>query len=164
VPRCEALTCCWQILAQILPVKLYSYLSSKFCIVLKHQDLYHSVHNLGAVDFRCHFHTTWPFTFCGSKRRPDLGRLFLSFTNDTHTHTHTHSHTSGRTPLNELSFRRTGCYLQNTQHERRTSVPSAEFEPAIPAIERRQSYTLDRTATGFGLDDIYSGLQMAVHS
>jgi len=43
-------------------------------------------------------------------------------------------------------------------------MPSAEFEPAIPAIDRRQSYTLDLTATGFGLDDIYSGLQIALHS
>jgi hypothetical protein len=27
---------------------------------------------------------------------------------------------------------------------------SAGFEPAIPAIERLQAYTLDRTATGIG--------------
>ena len=29
-------------------------------------------------------------------------------------------------------------------------MPSAGFEPAIPAIKRLQTYTLDRTATGIG--------------
>jgi hypothetical protein len=29
-------------------------------------------------------------------------------------------------------------------------MPSAEFEPAIPAIERLQTYALDLTATGIG--------------
>jgi hypothetical protein len=35
-------------------------------------------------------------------------------------------------------------------------MPSAGFEPAIPAIERSQTYTLERTATGIG--DVYSSL------
>jgi hypothetical protein len=29
-------------------------------------------------------------------------------------------------------------------------MPSAGFEPAIPAIERKQTYALDRAATGIG--------------
>jgi len=29
-------------------------------------------------------------------------------------------------------------------------MPSAGFEPAIPAIERRQTYALERTATAIG--------------
>ena len=33
-------------------------------------------------------------------------------------------------------------------------MPSAWFEPAIPAIKRPQTYALDRTATGIGLQDI----------
>jgi hypothetical protein len=30
------------------------------------------------------------------------------------------------------------------------SMPSAEFEPAIPATKRPQTYALDRAATGIG--------------
>ena len=30
-------------------------------------------------------------------------------------------------------------------------MPSAEFEPAIPAFKRVQTYALHRTATGIGL-------------
>jgi hypothetical protein len=33
-------------------------------------------------------------------------------------------------------------------HKRRTSTPSARFEPAIPAVERQKTYTLDVTVTG----------------
>ena len=38
------------------------------------------------------------------------------------------------------------CITQN-KHYRRTSMPSAEFKTAIPALERPQTYALDRTAT-----------------
>jgi len=50
---------------------------------------------------------------------------------------HTQTHTSDRTPLDEWSARRRGRYLHNKQ---RTwiSMPSAKFEPAIPAVNRRQ--------------------------
>jgi len=40
--------------------------------------------------------------------------------------------------------------LQPAQHKRRTSIPSAEFEPAIPAIEWPQTNALDGKSTGFG--------------
>jgi hypothetical protein len=36
---------------------------------------------------------------------------------------------------------------------RRTSIPSAGFEPATPRIERLQTSALDRTATGICLKD-----------
>jgi hypothetical protein len=36
------------------------------------------------------------------------------------------------------------------QHTTETSMPLAEFEPAIPAGERPQTYALDRSATGIG--------------
>jgi len=39
------------------------------------------------------------------------------------------------------------CTTQK-KHKRKTSTTSAEFEPAIPTIERPQTYTLDRMATG----------------
>ena len=39
---------------------------------------------------------------------------------------------------------------QNT-HSRQTSMPSAEFEPAVPASDRPQTDALDHAATGTGL-------------
>jgi len=76
---------------------------------------------------------------------PQLGpRLPTSFLWVYFTHTHTHT---GMTPLTERSACRTGRYPQ-TQED--TFMPSAGLEPAIPAIERPQTYTLDRTATWIG--------------
>jgi hypothetical protein len=43
-------------------------------------------------------------------------------------------------------------YTTHNKYKRRTSVPSAVFEPAIPAIKRLQTYTLDRAATGIGYE------------
>jgi hypothetical protein len=56
----------------------------------------------------------------------------------THTnkHTHTHTHTS-RTPLNE----RSATYTTHSKHKRRTTMPSAGFEPAISAIKRPLGFT-----------------------
>jgi hypothetical protein len=57
--------------------------------------------------------------------------------------------TIGRTPLEEWSARRREIYLtKNDTYKRQTSMPSAGFEPAIPASERLQTHALDRTATG----------------
>jgi hypothetical protein len=41
-------------------------------------------------------------------------------------------------------------YTTQKQHKGRTSMPSAGFETAIPAIERLQTCTSERTATGIG--------------
>ena len=38
----------------------------------------------------------------------------------------------------------------HNKHNRRKSIPSAEFEPAISGIKRLYTYALDRTATGIG--------------
>ena len=54
----------------------------------------------------------------------------------THTHTHTYTHTHTRQgSLDKWSARPRGLYLHN-KHYRGTSVPSAGFEFAIPAIKR----------------------------
>jgi hypothetical protein len=42
-------------------------------------------------------------------------------------------------------------------------MPSAGFEPVITAIERLQTYALDRTATGIGLQYTYSTETPATH-
>ena len=58
---------------------------------------------------------------------------------------HTIRQTRGRAPLNKRSAPRKGRCLH-----RNTSMPSAGFEPATPAIKRLQTYALDSIATGIG--------------
>jgi len=41
------------------------------------------------------------------------------------------------------------CTTHNS-HNRQTSMPLEEFEPAIPASERPQNYALERAAIGIG--------------
>ena len=57
--------------------------------------------------------------------------------------------TTGRTPLNKLSVRHIGRYL-HSKHERRTSMSSLGFNPAILAVKRPQTHSLDRAAAGIG--------------
>ena len=66
------------------------------------------------------------------------------------THTIRHTRTRGRTPLNTWLAHRRGRYLHYIQTQEKKSLATAEFEPAIPAIERPQVYTFDRTATHLG--------------
>jgi hypothetical protein len=40
--------------------------------------------------------------------------------------------------------------IKHNKHNRRTSMTSAGFEPAIPAIKRLQTYALDRTSSWIG--------------
>jgi hypothetical protein len=99
--------------------------------------------------------------YCISFRSPSLfyllvhsrcqGCLFsLDHTQDTHT-------TVGRTPLDEGSANRRDLYLtKQTLYKRQTSMPPVEFEPAIPASARPQTYALDRAATGIGWNTAYA--------
>jgi hypothetical protein len=65
--------------------------------------------------------------------------------------THFRHTTLGRTPLDEWLSRRRDLYLTaHNTHKRKTFMPSAGFETAIPALERPQTYTLDHVATGIG--------------
>jgi hypothetical protein len=57
--------------------------------------------------------------------------------------------TFSKTPPDEWSAHRKYLYLtKHNTHKRQTSMPSAEFKPATPAIERPQTDALARTATG----------------
>ena len=72
---------------------------------------------------------------------------------DTH-HTQTRT-TLGRTPLNEWLARRRDLYLTTHNiHKRQTSMSPGGFEPAIPASERPQTYTIERAATGTGASSL----------
>ena len=52
-------------------------------------------------------------------------------------------------------------YIEHNKHKIRTSMTSVGFEPAIPAIERLQTYALDHAATDIGssgpLPDVING-------
>ena len=55
------------------------------------------------------------------------------------------------TPLDEWSARCRDLYLTTHNiHKKQISMPSAGFEPTIPASERPQTGTLDHAATGIG--------------
>ena len=71
-----------------------------------------------------------------------VGRGFLLHLIDhIHSHSHTHTHSVG------LLWTRGIGPLQ-----RQAFMPAVEFEPAVPASERPQTYTLDRAATGVDCD------------
>jgi len=75
-----------------------------------------------------------------------------------HHHPHTHT-TLGWTPLYKWSARRRDLYLTtHNTHNRLTSMlpPPVGFEPTVPAIERPQTYALDRAATGTATSDCTS--------
>jgi len=56
--------------------------------------------------------------------------------------------TAGRTPTDEWLARRRDLYLKkHNPHKLHTSLPLSGFEITIPASERPQTHTLDRTAT-----------------
>jgi len=44
----------------------------------------------------------------------------------------------------------TAIYKTHNIHMGQISMPSARFEPAIPAIEQQQNYASDRADTGIG--------------
>jgi len=43
-------------------------------------------------------------------------------------------------------------YITHNKHNRRTSIPSEEFEPPVPAIKQPQTYAVDHTATTIGFN------------
>jgi hypothetical protein len=67
-----------------------------------------------------------------------------------HTDTHTHTHPVGLLWASDQLVADAATYTTHNKHERRTSLLSAGLKPAIPAIERPQTYALDRTATDIG--------------
>jgi hypothetical protein len=65
-----------------------------------------------------------------------------------------HTHKPGRIPLHEWSARRRSRYLHNRPN-RRISMSSKRFEPAIPSIRWLQTYALYCTVTGIGKYHIF---------
>jgi hypothetical protein len=67
------------------------------------------------------------------------------------TRSHIMPHTLGRNSLVEGSARRSDlCLITHIIHKRQAVMPSAWFEPAIPACERPQTHSVNCAATGAG--------------
>jgi hypothetical protein len=69
---------------------------------------------------------------------------------DTHTHTHTHTHTVRVPWTNDQPVAEASTITTHNIHKRKTSMPSAGFEPINPASGWPQTYPLDSAATGIG--------------
>ena len=80
------------------------------------------------------------------------GLLLHLITLKTHTHTQvtrTRTPTRCMTPLDKWSAHRRDLYrTTHNTHNRQTALPSAGFEPKVPARERPQNYPLGLAATG----------------
>jgi hypothetical protein len=83
----------------------------------------------------------WCYSPCLAKA-PSFSRLL--------DHIQTHEHPAGLIWTDCQLSAETTTYVTHNNRNRRTSILSAEFEPAIPAIERLQTYALDRTPTDIG--------------
>jgi hypothetical protein len=85
--------------------------------------------------------------------KADPGRLVLKFLNKPQLGTHVHP--AGFFWTSDQVVAEAVTYTTHNWHKRRTSMPSAGFEPAIPAIKQLRTYTLDCTATGIGIIRLY---------
>jgi len=75
-----------------------------------------------------------------------------------HTHTHTHTntpvHRAGLPCTNDQLDAEYSTYITHNKHE--TPIPSAIFEPALPAFERPQTFVLICTVAGIGVCHTHS--------
>ena len=61
-----------------------------------------------------------------------------------------HTQTVGLLCVSDQLVAEAASYTTQNKRKRRISMPSARFEPAIPAIKRLQTFALDDTDTGTG--------------
>jgi len=65
-----------------------------------------------------------------------------------------HKHTLGRTPLNEWSARRRGCYLHHTHYTQQTNIQALNgVQTRRPSNQEAAGLLLDHMATGIGQTD-----------
>ena len=67
-----------------------------------------------------------------------------------HTIRHTHTHTVRLLCTSDKTVAEAATCTMHNKHNRRTSMNSTGFEPAIPAVKRLNTYALDRTAIWIG--------------
>ena len=72
-----------------------------------------------------------------------------------HTQLGKHTHAVELLWIRDQPVAEAATYTTHKKQKRRTtSMPSAGFEPGIPAVDPLQTYALDRAATGIGADPI----------
>jgi hypothetical protein len=67
-----------------------------------------------------------------------------------HNSTHTHTHPFGLPWTSDQPVAEAAACTTHNKSKSRTSMHSAEFEPATPVIDRPQTYALGSTDTGIG--------------
>ena len=106
-------------------------------------------HNV-AVIWAVTFHVCTAHTFLVSvTQHPKLGPDRLLLRSIDHTQLDTNIYTHTQTQTSDRLFAQAATYTTHNKHKRRTFVPSAGFEPTIPAIEWPQTYALDRAASTY---------------
>jgi len=71
-----------------------------------------------------------------------------------------HTDTVGLLCTSDRLIAEAANFTTHNKRNRRTPMPSAEFEPAIPAMRRLQTYTLDRTAPRINLSVLRTLIQL----
>ena len=116
-----------------------------------------SVRNVTAANFLCrdvcmfrntvsiHIYFVWRHT-------PIRGYVASLLKSIYHTQYDTHTHTLPVRLLrtSDQHVTEAATYTTYNKHKRRTSMPTAGFEHAMPGIERTQNYSLDCTTTVVG--------------
>ena len=87
-----------------------------------------------------------PVFFCGATAELWLRPLASLLRSLDHTQ-HTHKSMVGLLWLIDRHVSEVASWITHNKQEGRTSIPSAGFESAIPAVRRLQTYALDRTTT-----------------
>jgi hypothetical protein len=84
-------------------------------------------------------HSTSHLHFFPATLQPNSrpGRLIVEFFGS---HTIRHTHGVGLLRTSDQPFAKASTNTIHIKHKRQTPTPSAEFEPAIPKIERLQTY------------------------
>jgi hypothetical protein len=74
-------------------------------------------------------------------------------------HTHTHTQQVGLLSTSDQQVAEAATYTTHNIHKRRTSMPSAGLEMAIPAIRQLQTYALGLSTPGSA--DVILGIHIA---
>jgi hypothetical protein len=90
------------------------------------------------------------FGWCNSPTRTQVTLFLGSYI----THTRARARPVELPWMGDQFVAETTIYKSHNQYMRRKSMPSAGFEPAIRAIQRPQTYVLDRTANRIDHDDL----------
>jgi hypothetical protein len=94
----------------------------------------------------------WQFFSVALQPKSDLDRLIVDVSRS---HIIRNTKPTGFLRTSDQFVAETATLTTHNKHNRRTSVLSAGFEPAILLIDGPQTHALERTATEFDLTNIY---------